>query len=342
MQPNAYTYSVVLKALGDQGQWRLAESIFSHLEHQVLAAKADAVIVKRVSPNRPPQPQQSAMAQTVASSFNSKGRAVEPDQHKVLQSHPLVPNVSSAAPPTSSRRESCLSDAWSSPSQLNGLHLDLGGMPRGNDTPGTDRRSGGLNQRPQMRSNPAGAPSLSQAPSLPCDAKVHGSQHHLDIAISPSEALVALGGKTQSLPHDSLINEVVCGALMLSYERAGMWTEAVSVIGRAQALGLRPNTVMFNTAISAAGKAGKLDLVARLYSFVPEPCAITHETMIASYGMCGEPEKAESILEKMIGLGHKPRCYAWCGLIAGYSLTGSFDLALVGHKLIINLLRFFD
>jgi pentatricopeptide repeat protein len=33
--PNAYTYSALLKALGEHGQWQLAEALFDHLETQV-------------------------------------------------------------------------------------------------------------------------------------------------------------------------------------------------------------------------------------------------------------------------------------------------------------------
>ena len=56
---------------------------------------------------------------------------------------------------------------------------------------------------------------------------------------------------------------------MLSYERAGMWAEAIAVIGRCQTLGIRPKTVMFNTGISAAGKAGQMNKAERLFAAVP-------------------------------------------------------------------------
>lgn len=326
LQPNAYTYSVVLKALGEQGQWRLAEAIFSHLEQQVLMVRADAAIVKKRSAHGNIRPSQ-----------DDKILDDEPVLHASLQSHPLTLGITRPVTPKTSDKEFQPLGVWSSPSQLNGIHLDL------SENSKMDSSHPQKFIRPQK--NPANYQILAPSPShrslsqtvtsdgvyrtsfcrdLDNDTRseLPGVQSNLSFDFSKIQP-------NQMQSYNPPINEVVCGALMLSYERAGMWTEAISVIGRAQALGLKPNTIMFNTAISAAGKAGKLDLMERLYSFVPDPCAITHETVIVSYGMCGQPEKAEGILEKMIGLGLNPRCYAWCGLIAGYSLNGNFDLALV-------------
>ena len=56
---------------------------------------------------------------------------------------------------------------------------------------------------------------------------------------------------------------------MLLYERAGMWAEAIAVIGRCRALGIRPKTAMFSTGISAAGKAGQMNKAERLFAAVP-------------------------------------------------------------------------
>ena len=138
------------------------------------------------------------------------------------------------------------------------------------------------------------------------------------VASTAAAATAAVAGANNSVPagdpaHGGLlrlkplpkgrgpVNEVVCGALMLAYERAGRWQEAVGVLDRARALGERlrrwwlparlppisgsdvlcatpnhhaptidlitavhcsllrsgisPNTVMYNTAISALGKA---------------------------------------------------------------------------------------
>ena len=126
----------------------------------------------------------------------------------------------------------------------------------------------------------------------------------------------------------SCINEVVCGALMLAYERSGMWHEAVRVISRATRLRLTPSTVMFNTAISAAGKAGQIKLMEKLLIAVKRPDAVTYETAVVAYGQCGRPEDAEMWFDRLVQAGHHPKHYAYCGLIAGYSLSGDVDKAL--------------
>jgi pentatricopeptide repeat protein len=117
---------------------------------------------------------------------------------------------------------------WTSASQLNGL--DLGLRPV---TPAAAH--GGVQPG-------SGFSFFSAAPEAP---EVH--------ALAASQPVAALadstrhGGGAAAAGPRSLVNEVVCGALMLAYERAGMWEEAVRVLSRARALGVEPNTVMINT-----------------------------------------------------------------------------------------------
>jgi pentatricopeptide repeat protein len=67
------------------------------------------------------------------------------------------------------------------------------------------------------------------------------------------------------------VNEVVCGALMLAYERGNKWEDAVAVLDRARALGIQPNTIMYNTALSSLGKAGKSDAAKSLFNEMQHP-----------------------------------------------------------------------
>ena len=340
LQPNAYTYSVLLKALGEHGQWQLAEAVFGHLEQQVLAARARAATVRQ--PQSPRGTKQDGVQVEGGPSPVHRGG---------LSSHPLGADSGTGA-------------SWSRPSQLNGISVDLNGGSLAADG-GSFAFSGlgspadgllqpqvsGLVQRP-LRSATAAAMAEAGfvAPSLTLSDERHDpllvSRHALESAAASSPSSASYGGiqgreppvsGRQPQQHGShpgpsapLINEFVCGALMLAYERAGLWAEAVSVISRSRALGLRPNTIMFNTGISAAGKAGQLDVAERLFAMVTHPDAITHETLVASYGMCGRPEEAEAAMRKMIQAGFRPRCYAYCGLIAAHSLTGDYDSALVG------------
>jgi pentatricopeptide repeat protein len=103
------------------------------------------------------------------------------------------------------------------------------------------------------------------------------------------------------------VNEVVCGALMLAYERAGRWQEAVAVLDRAEVLGIAPNTIMFNTAMSALGKALQVEAAEALFARMPAPDAVSHETLIAAYGMSGLADKAEAAFERMRKAGGAAR-----------------------------------
>lgn len=336
---------MLLKALGEHGQWRLAEAVFGHLEQQLLAARARAATVR--------QPQPKGSKQDGAEGAPSLVLRAAPS------SHPLGADSSNGT-------------SWSRPSQLNGISVDLKGGSLAADGSGfalsglgsgadglLQTQMSRLVQRPLRSTTATAAADLASSFTLGSEQQHHDhilrSRHALEVAAAAptSSSSASYGGiqgrespvggwqQQQNGSHPGsvapLMNEFVCGALMLAYERAGMWAEAVSVIGRSRALGLRPNTIMFNTGISAAGKAGQLDVAERLFAMVTQPDAITHETLVASYGMCGRPEEAEAAMQRMRQAGFRPRCYAYCGLIAAHSLTGDFDSALVGgdwgHKL---------
>jgi pentatricopeptide repeat protein len=130
------------------------------------------------------------------------------------------------------------------------------------------------------------------------------------------------------------LNEVVCGAMMLAYERSGCWQQAVNLLQRARNLGIDPNTIMYNTAISALGKSYRWEAAEQLFHMIPNPDTISYETMIAAYGLAGQIEKAETFFNAMLDAGHVPRDYAFCGLIAAYSNTGDWRSALkVRHRM---------
>ncbi len=59
---------------------------------------------------------------------------------------------------------------------------------------------------------------------------------------------------------------------------------------------------------------------------------MSHETLVAAHGLRGRPKEAEAALQRMVAAGHRPRDYAWCGLIAGYSLAGDVDAALAVRR----------
>eukprot|EP00983_Pelagomonas_calceolata_P042819 1138666-Pelagomonas_calceolata.AAC.3 len=101
------------------------------------------------------------------------------------------------------------------------------------------------------------SPAAVQAPPAPIQCQVQQQQQQQQKQQQQPLAGAfssRAGAPASSAPTGPVLNEVVCGALMLAYERAGKWQDAVGVLQRARSLGLKPNTVMLNTAISAAGK----------------------------------------------------------------------------------------
>lgn len=64
---------------------------------------------------------------------------------------------------------------------------------------------------------------------------------------------------------------------------------------------------MYNTAISALGKARQADAAERLFRQMPAPDAVSYETLIAAYGMSGAADKAEATFEAMQRAGGQPR-----------------------------------
>lgn len=107
-------------------------------------------------------------------------------------------------------------------------------------------------------------------------------------------------------------------------------SQAVTVLQRARHLGIEPNTVMYNTAISALGKGGCWEAAEQLFAAIPNPDTVSYETMIAAYGLAGQAARAEAFFTTMLEAGHLPRDYAFCGLIAAYRY-GALEASGIAH-----------
>lgn len=94
--------------------------------------------------------------------------------------------------------------------------------------------------------------------------------------------------------------------------------QAIHLLDKSRAMGIVPNTIMYNTAMSSLGKSGHWKSAETLFGEVPEPDSVTFETLIAAYGMAGQAEQAEIAFKYMVEANHKPRDYAYCGLIAAH------------------------
>lgn len=167
---------------------------------------------------------------------------------------------------------------------------------------------------------------------------------HLDLPVTPHLQLSITGAAATAASKDATsttikphlkplpkgrgpVNEVVCGALMLAYERAGKWKEAVAVLDRAKLLGITANTIMINTALSALGKRGQNVAAQALFDTHSLPDAVSYETLVAAHGMAGDVVAAESAFKGMIKAGFVPRDYAYCGLIAAHGMAGDWKAA---------------
>ena len=83
-------------------------------------------------------------------------------------------------------------------------------------------------------------------------------------------------------------------------------------------MGIEANTIMYNTAMSALGKAGEWEAAEQMFLEIPRPDTVSYETMIAAYGLAGQTRQCESFFKTMTDAGHVPRDYAFCGLVAAY------------------------
>lgn len=126
----------------------------------------------------------------------------------------------------------------------------------------------------------------------------------------------------------SPLNEVVCGTMMLALERAGQADKCLAVLERARRLSIPPNTVMFNTALSALAKAHRPVEAAALFRRISAPDLVSHETLVAAHGLVGNFQAAEGAIMAMYAAGFRPSDYAWCSLVAAYSLGGDVRSAL--------------
>jgi pentatricopeptide repeat protein len=97
-----------------------------------------------------------------------------------------------------------------------------------------------------------------------------------------------------------------------------MHVQVVSLIRRAMKLGIRPNLVMYNTAINALGNAKRVDVAQALFHCMPKKDIVSYETLLLAYGSAGDTRNAERLFLELQAAGMMPRDYAYCGLILAY------------------------
>jgi pentatricopeptide repeat protein len=403
LEPNAYTYSALLKTMGEQGRWQMAERFFRELEAEqleMMAREAGGAEAATAPARRGAAAAAAAAAEAPpAPAFPGMSKAAPAGGHS---SPGAIAAAAAAVAAMAAARQRQLAEGGASATLLEQLPLlRLGpgealqaAVDAGQEAPpgtpfsyfsGSSRKAAAA-AAPDTGSPVSVADAAAASGAWTSDnAAVRGLSLHLEDLASPPAALgssniLPAGQRLRPLPKGrGPVNEVVCGALMLAYERAGRWQEAVAVLDRAEVLGewpprpalgpaclpvcvvaaplrmahsqpqlrlspaaalpwlstshtphptsrllvwtstlsphplsapppgIAPNTIMFNTAMSALGKALQVEAAEALFARMPAPDAVSHETLIAAYGMSGLADKAEAAFERMRKAGGAAR-----------------------------------
>ena len=366
IEPNSYTYSALLKALGDHGEWKLAEELFSQIEYeQLIALKAEKSWDNSLESFNFAEDKHvnlwgnSVFGPKQLSNRGNVGNKVSyVDNFDAFDGTETLEEREAAAAVVNRTVELALPNSYEDKS-----FLDLQESPNDKLSPSLrndcdDRSENNIVPIPSSGIDLHHFNSTDSDTSQHCVPRSRSSAH---VSIPRSSSLVVKNAATQNISVQAslmdngnqnttlqktngqflqngnaknmakgraVVNEVVCGALMMAYEKAGEWQQAVGVLDRAQALGIHPNTIMYNTALSALGKARQIEDARNIFDSMSNRDAVTYETMIAAYGMVGQSREAEELLEEMSNLGFKPQDFAFCGLIAAYSFKGDWHAAL--------------
>lgn len=323
IEPNAWTYSALIKSLGEHGKLEEAEKIFLELEQEQLALmngeKPSSVLDDSSSSQMSAFP---GMSKTVPlelrydaySGLSPTVRQESEEERKAV--HGVVTSAAEAV----LGELDVLSTA-----QIEASHKELESLGDSSPVPLSPFPShGGFSYFSSSATSTQpplslGVEDVASEDWTGINAAVQGLQVDLMMSsVQPSSSSSPKKVSKQAPRGKGPLNEVVCGALMLAYERAGKWQEAVGVLDRSRAVGIVPNTIMINTALSALGKAGQADAAQLLFDSHLSPDVVTYETLIAAHGMIGDAGAAESTFSAMVTAGHLPRDYAYCGLIAAY------------------------
>eukprot|EP00210_Caulerpa_lentillifera_P005747 g5494.t1 len=317
VEPNAYCFSALLKALGEHGQWEVAEQVFSDLEDEALDLAS------------------SSQGTNSASNDFSPGQIAEITE--LIQQLGLNPDPNQTVGIQHTQNNEVLSQTvMNNALDYSGFQIPSLSTIKNDPTENIWMNSGGNTVLSNQQLNRTGNGLNQQQPMGIQQSMSNGSTETVAETSPGENQQTSIGDQSPQQNHQrklmrarpGKINEVVCGALMTAYSKAGKWSDAVKVLGRARRLGIRPNTVMYNSAISAAGKSGQVHVCEALFNEVEEPDAVTYETVIAAYGMAGKVDCAENFFSQMLEVGLQPRDYAYCGLIAAHSMAGDWKSAL--------------
>ena len=324
--------AALLKTMGEQGKWAMAEQVFSELEAEQLALMAREAELDAASSvaslaqglAHPPEPSAAAGSPASSSSSSSAiaaaaaavaalvaaqrgagarpaGGAAAPQALQPADDTESVEETAQAAGVVTQSLGAVLdadldaasvaseaaspSAASASPSSAAGsasAFSYFGGAAAEPAAPGASGSAAWTTENAALQGLQLQL-SLDWGPVvLPHEPAAAAAALPADYAAAAASLSAGAGGSALSSTARPLkplpkgkgpVNEVVCGALMLAYERGSRWEDAVRVLGRARALGIAPNTIMYNTAMSALGKAGQADAARALFDEMAHPGA---------------------------------------------------------------------
>ena len=312
VEPNAYTYSALIKAAGEQGLWQLAEAIFGELEADALAARAAgaAPSAAPIPPATPPRRGGLDLGRRDAAATAAAARAASFDARRgsldvlasTLAEQVLLDDAPSPASPASPPPRPPTPFAATAAPRALAAYTWAAAAPASAAAAAADA------------SNPWGG-AAADAAAVPAAWA----------AARTADAAPAAATATARAPP---LNEVVCGALMAAYDKAGRPDDALGVLPRARAAGVAPNVVMHNIALSALGRAGRYEEAAALFAAMPTRDAVSHETLLGAAAAAARPADAEAAFAALLEAGHTPSDHAWCGLVAAHAAAGDTSAAL--------------
>lgn len=308
--------AALLKTMGEQGKWALAEQVFSELEREQLtlmrreaeleansavsgltqglshavavpsAASSSAGSVMSITDVYSP-PAVSSSSEAIAAAAAAVAALAAAQRSSALHAQHAQQLGLQPADDTESLQETrdAAGVVTQSLGQVLDAELDAASVASGSASPLSAASSSSPFSAFSYFTG-AVVPSASEAAASAVgaawtseNAALQGLQLQLSLSDWSSAMVMPLppAGEAATLRLKPLpkgkgpVNEVVCGALMLAYERGGKWEDAVAVLGRARTLGITPNTIMYNTAMSALGKAGKSDAARALFDQMHHP-----------------------------------------------------------------------
>jgi pentatricopeptide repeat protein len=127
-------------------------------------------------------------------------------------------------------------------------------------------------------------------------------------------------------------NVITMNAAISACEKGGQWKKALALLDSMPDLGLQPNVITMNAAISACEKSGQWEKALAILDSMPDlglqPDVITMNAAISACEKGGQWEKALALLDSMPGLGLQPDVITMKAVIEALDKGVQFDRAI--------------